>query len=195
MKSRNSIIAFLVVVVVFSLFAGAIYYFLTQLGKSDKGIEDKPEKIEAATKRPGEELPNDKEEVDKKAQSDVDFGPYMADLQRRIKRAWFPPKGSESKRVMVVFKVHRNGTMSDLRLTKGSGDKAADQAAKKAVENAAPFRPLPKGAPPDVDIQFTFDYNVFKKGKKELKKQETKKQETKKQDPRDRAGAGRGVSR
>jgi hypothetical protein len=29
------------------------------------------------------------------------------------------------------------------------------------VENAAPFRPLPAGAPEDVDIQFTFDYNVF----------------------------------
>lgn len=96
------------------------------------------------------------------AQRDVDFGPYMADLQRRIKRAWFPPKGNESKRVVVVFKVHTNGTMSALRLVTSSGMAIADQAALKAVQNAAPFRPLPDGAPPDVDIQFTFDYNVFK---------------------------------
>lgn len=99
------------------------------------------------------------------AEKDIDFGPYMADLQRRIKRAWFPPKGNESKRVMVVFKVHRNGTMSNLRLGRSSGLAIADQAALKAVTNAAPFRPLPSGAPDDVDIQFTFDYNVFQSGR------------------------------
>jgi TonB family protein len=88
----------------------------------------------------------------------------MADLQRRIKRAWFPPKGNESKRVVVVFKVHANGTMSNLRLVTSSGAAIADQAALKAIENAAPFRPLPDGAPTDVDIQFTFDYNVFAGG-------------------------------
>lgn len=95
------------------------------------------------------------------AQADVDFGPYMADLQRRIKKCWFPPRGNESKRVVVVFKVHTDGTLSDLRIDKGSGVPVADQAALKAVNDAAPFRPLPSGAPSDVDIQFTFDYNVF----------------------------------
>ncbi len=95
------------------------------------------------------------------AQKDVDFGPYMADLQRRIKRAWFPPKGQESRRVVVIFKIHSDGSLSHLRLDHTSGMAIADQAALKAVENAAPFRPLPSGAPTDVDIQFTFDYNVF----------------------------------
>jgi TonB family protein len=98
------------------------------------------------------------------AQADVDFGPYMADLQRRIKRAWFPPKGNESKRVVVIFKVHRGGELSNLRLEHASGVAIADNAALKAVENAAPFRPLPAGASDDVDIQFTFDYNVFTGG-------------------------------
>lgn len=98
------------------------------------------------------------------ARKDVDFGPYMADLQRRIKRAWFPPKGNESKRVKVIFKVHKDGQMSNLRLLVSSGLTIADQAALKAVENAAPFRELPAGAPDDVDIEFTFDYNVFNGG-------------------------------
>jgi len=98
------------------------------------------------------------------AQADVDFGPYMADLQRRIKRAWYPPKGNESKRVVVVFKIHRGGELSNLRLERSSTVAIADQAALKAVENAAPFRPLPAGAADDVDIQFTFDYNVFSGG-------------------------------
>ena len=93
---------------------------------------------------------------------DVDFGPYMAELQRRIKRAWYPPKSHESDRIQVVFKVHTNGTMSNLRLSKSSSSAIANQAALKAIQNAAPFRPLPDGAPDSVDIQFTFDYNVFK---------------------------------
>ncbi len=93
--------------------------------------------------------------------ADVDFGPYMADLQRRIKRAWFPPKGMETKVVTAVFKVHQQGELSDLKLHKSSGVAIADQAALKAVENAAPFRPLPEGSPENIDIQFTFDYNVF----------------------------------
>ena len=121
-------------------------------GGSGQGVQGNPEKD-------GEGRPS------LAAEKDIDFGPYMADLQRRIKRAWFPPKGNESKRVMVVFKVHRNGTMSNLRLARSSGLAIADQAALKAVTNAAPFRPLPAGAPEDVDIQFTFDYNVFKSGR------------------------------
>jgi len=98
------------------------------------------------------------------AQKDVDFGPYMADLQRRIKRAWFPPRGQENRRVVVVFKIHREGELSNLRLVTSSGMAGADKAAMSAVENAAPFRHLPEGASDDVDIQFTFDYNVFTGG-------------------------------
>lgn len=90
-----------------------------------------------------------------------DWGPYMADLQRRIKRQWYPPKDLESRTVKVMFKVHRDGQMSNLRLLKSSGIGIADQAAMKAVEAAAPFRSLPAGAGDDVDIEFTFDYNVF----------------------------------
>ena len=99
-----------------------------------------------------------------KARKDVDFGPYMAELQRRIKRVWFPPRIARSKRVQVIFKVHRNGEMSNLRLANSSGLTAADEAALKAIESAAPFHPLPAGAPADVDIEFTFDYNVFNGG-------------------------------
>ncbi|PWT94100.1 MAG: hypothetical protein C5B53_13840 [Candidatus Melainabacteria bacterium] len=91
-----------------------------------------------------------------------DFGPYMADLQRRIKRAWLPPKQPSSRQTVLVFKIHRNGEMSHLRLSQTSGDSISDQAAMAAVERAAPFRPLPAACRDDeVDIQFTFDYKVF----------------------------------
>jgi TonB family protein len=86
---------------------------------------------------------------------DVDFGPYMADLQHRIKRAWFPPKGQENKKVVVVFKIHKDGTVSNLRLDHSSGFQGADQAGLEAVEHASPLGPLPAGAKDDCDIQFT----------------------------------------
>lgn len=89
------------------------------------------------------------------------FDEYMADLQRRIKRAWFPPKDGESKKVKVVFKIHTNGELSNLKISQSSGMALADQAALKAIENAAPFRKLPSGSPENVDVEFTFDYNVL----------------------------------
>ena len=91
-----------------------------------------------------------------------DFGPYMRELQRRIKLNWDPPKGNESKTVVLLFKIARDGRLLSCRVHKGSGLPSADQAALKAVELTAPFRPLPadfKGQ--SIDIQFTFDYRVF----------------------------------
>jgi len=91
-----------------------------------------------------------------------DFGPYMRELQRRIKMNWDPPKGNESKRVVLLFKIAKDGRLLSCRVSKSSGLPTADQAALKAVELTAPFRPLPadfKGQ--NIDIQFTFDYNVF----------------------------------
>ena len=91
-----------------------------------------------------------------------DFGPYMRELQRRIKLNWDPPKGNESKRVILLFKIAKDGRLLSCRIHKSSGMPSADQAALKAVELTAPFRPLPadfRGK--SIEIQFTFDYNVF----------------------------------
>ena len=86
----------------------------------------------------------------------------MRELQRRIKMNWDPPKGNESKRVVLLFKIAKDGRLLSCRVFKSSGLQNADAAALNAVKLAAPFRPLPaefKGQ--NIDIQFTFDYNVF----------------------------------
>ncbi|HEY9755280.1 MAG TPA: TonB family protein [Oculatellaceae cyanobacterium] len=90
-----------------------------------------------------------------------DFGEYMEKLQRRIRRAWIPPKSLASRRVVVLFKIHRNGEMSNLRLVSSSGAADSDQSALRAINDAAPFFPLPDGADDDIDVQFTFDYNLY----------------------------------
>jgi TonB family protein len=95
---------------------------------------------------------------------DVDFGPFMAQLQKTIKSNWFPPKGEESKRCVVIFKVRRDGVISNNRILQSSGVAAVDKAALNAIVKSGKMQPLPPGAPADVDISFTFDYNVFHAG-------------------------------
>ena len=90
------------------------------------------------------------------------WGPYMRELEQKIKKNWTPPKGDTSKRVVITFTIARDGRLLSHRVTKSSGVPLADRAAMSAIELTAPFRPLPpefKGQ--SVPIEFTFDYNVL----------------------------------
>ena len=96
------------------------------------------------------------------ATKEPDFGPYMRELQRRIKMNWDPPNGDASKRVILLFKISKDGRLLSCSVHKSSGLPKVDKAAIQAVQLSAPFKPLPdayKGK--SLDIQFTFDYNVF----------------------------------
>lgn len=109
---------------------------------------------------PGPGNPNGRPGID--AIREPDFGPYMRELQRRIKMNWDPPKGNESKRVVLLFKIAKDGRLLSCSVFKSSGLPSADKAALQAVQLTAPFRPLPaEYKRQSIDIQFTFDYNVF----------------------------------
>lgn len=99
------------------------------------------------------------------ATQDLNFGPYMSSLQRKIKLAWKPPRGTESNRIVVNFSVLRSGQLSNLTLVRKSASVEANNAALDAVTDAAPFDPLPEGAGNSIDIEFTFDYSVFQKSR------------------------------
>lgn len=91
-----------------------------------------------------------------------DFGPYMRDIQRRVKMNWDPPKGNQSKRVVLLFRIAKDGRLLSCSVSKSSGLPNVDKAALTAVHLAVPFRPLPSEFNGDfIDIQFTFDYNVY----------------------------------
>lgn len=99
---------------------------------------------------------------EKKFDENVDFGPYMHELQRRIKMNWKPPIDNYSKRIVLLFTLNKNGTLTKSSVLHSSGIPEADKAAMEALQLAAPFKPLPseyKGE--SIDIQFTFDYNVY----------------------------------
>ncbi|MCE3235406.1 MAG: hypothetical protein K0Q50_1586 [Vampirovibrio sp.] len=108
---------------------------------------------------------------------DVDFGPYMAEVTRRIKRNWQPLRSERSKKVVVEFYIARDGRLvndqgetvelaaniaDSVKVLKSSGDRDTDLAAIEAIRLSAPFKPLPPQEKADVvPINFTFDYNVL----------------------------------
>ena len=109
---------------------------------------------------PGPGNPNGRPGID--AIREPDFGPYMRELQQRIKRNWEPPKGEESRRVVLLFSIAKDGRLLNVKVSKSSGLTTADNAAIAAVKLTAPFKPLPPEFKENhVDIQFTFDYTVF----------------------------------
>ena len=69
---------------------------------------------------------------------------YLDQLQSRIRSRW-KPAANETGEVVVQFVISRNGSMSDLKLTKPSGRTILDRQAQQAVQMSAPFAPLPSG--------------------------------------------------
>ncbi len=97
------------------------------------------------------------------AEENVDFGPYMDQVQRTIRANWYPPFELQSKKLVIAFKIHSDGTTSNLKVVK-SGGLLEDSAGLDAIRRGAPFHLLPVGAPESVDISFTFDYHMFSAG-------------------------------
>lgn len=94
--------------------------------------------------------------------SNGDFTGYMHELQSSLKANWHPPKSSTSARVVVFFKVLKNGNIASVEIRQYSGNADVDNAALEALYKTAPFKPLPSFYDKDsVDVEFTFDYNVF----------------------------------
>lgn len=95
------------------------------------------------------------------AGKEPDFGPYMRKLQEQIRTAWNPPKGDKGRRVVILFKIAKDGTLLSNMIQESSGDYKTDCAALEAVKTVT-FDPLPVGFKEEsIDVQFTFDYNVF----------------------------------
>ncbi len=104
------------------------------------------------------------------AMEEPDFGPYIAELQRRIRRNWAPPVEDRSKRVVALFKISRDGRLLSLRIQQSSGSPPADQAAMAAVRASAPFRALPPNyRGNDIDVQFIFDYEIYGHGNAQMR--------------------------
>ncbi len=75
------------------------------------------------------------------------FASYTARLIGRLRAAWRRPVAPDATvhSVTVAFSIRRDGRLADLVIETPSGLPALDLSAERAVEDAAPFPPLPSG--------------------------------------------------
>lgn len=92
---------------------------------------------------------------------DFPYSGYLRNIVRQIALAFETPRGAASLRAEVMFLIHRDGSVSGIRLLTPSGSYVFDQnclAAVEAAGNARRFGPLPDGFSDDVlPVVFSFD--------------------------------------
>lgn len=77
---------------------------------------------------------------------DFTYGYYIDRLLAAIDGNWTRPRVDGSVRTIVSFRIERDGSLAEPpTIRESSGYNAFDLAALRAVQNAAPFPPLPRG--------------------------------------------------
>ncbi len=76
-------------------------------------------------------------------------GGYAAILRDRVAQRWrteqVDPRIRTLPPAVVVFELHRNGQVRNVRLVQSSGNVALDYSAQRAIVEAGPFEPIPPG--------------------------------------------------
>jgi TonB family protein len=97
----------------------------------------------------------------------VDFGPWLRRFVAQIRRNWFVPYAAMSLRghVVLSFKVHRDGSITDLQILQPSSIDAFTKSSFNAIKASNPTVPLPLEFP-DENAPFivTFYFNETPSG-------------------------------
>jgi len=95
---------------------------------------------------------------------DVPFPGYLQNIVRQVALRFSPPRGSVLT-ADVSFLIHRDGSVSDIRFVRRSGNYGFDLEAQGAIEatgSARAFGALPDEFPNDVlPVTFSFDPRVI----------------------------------
>jgi protein TonB len=75
---------------------------------------------------------------------DFKFGYYIDGLLSAIDSKWVRPPLGNDVQAVIGFRIQRDGSITDLEVTRSSGYNSFDLAALRAVQNASPFPPLPR---------------------------------------------------
>jgi TonB family protein len=75
---------------------------------------------------------------------DFTYNYYIAQTQSRIEENWTRSPVGSGAHARISFRIHADGSISDLTVAESSGFDTFDLAALRAVQNAAPFPPLPR---------------------------------------------------
>jgi len=89
------------------------------------------------------------------------FAYYVTQMKQKIAQQWYTgvlPPGSRGRRVYYSFRIERDGSPSQIQLTKSSGDSSLDTSAIRALQRIETFGPLPDGYTGRyLDVQFYFE--------------------------------------
>jgi TonB family protein len=92
----------------------------------------------------------------------VEFGPWIRRFIAQVKRNWFIPMAAMSLKghVVLQFRIHKSGAITDLVIVQPSSIEAFNNAAVNAIRGSNPTQPLPPEYP-DENALFTvtFYYN------------------------------------
>jgi protein TonB len=85
------------------------------------------------------------------------FGWYAERLIDQVGRHWNRGGLNTSNAASVTFTIHRDGSVTGIRLLQSSGNMGMDFSAQRAVIDASPFPPLPPGFPKsDATVELKF---------------------------------------
>ncbi len=96
------------------------------------------------------------------ALKDIDLSDYFAEVKRRVKSNWNPSQRAEEYTTYLSFNIEKNGQITGLRVTQTSGSEKVDRESLDAVQNSAPFAPLPPEFPLEaLEVQFSFNIYIY----------------------------------
>ena len=96
------------------------------------------------------------------ALKDIDLGPYFDEVKRRVKSNWNPSYRAEEYTTFLTFDIQKNGQITGLRVTQSSGSEQVDRESLNAVQNSAPFAPLPPDFPLEsLGVRFSFNIYIY----------------------------------
>jgi TonB family protein len=84
---------------------------------------------------------------------------YYAECKYKIKKNWNPASRIGTLRIDTRFRIHRNGDITNIVITRTSGSSADNSLAISAIKRAIPLAPLPPGNPAWVEVDFVFEIN------------------------------------
>jgi periplasmic protein TonB len=86
------------------------------------------------------------------------FGGYADLVVQRITQKWQTTglAGMHLPLVVITFDIQRDGSVKNPQIAQRSGNSTLDYSALRAVSDAAPFPPLPPGAPNSTHVELQF---------------------------------------
>ncbi len=90
---------------------------------------------------------------------------YIRRCNAKVRDLWDPPKGSKHGVAVIACRLHFDGQVSRVALKESTCEFVVTRTALAAIQDAAPFDPMPDGFPEFVDLELLFEYGVLESGR------------------------------